>query len=480
MIGGYRPPVAGFGRREVAEISDTFAHAHCDDPMHARAEARIASSMRRALLWTWVLATAACGSERLTQNAPDGSMPSSDAQLPGPDATPSPDGDLSPDAGGAPDADASASGDASLDAGRSCDFSAMGAADKDRVVLLGHPFNAAGQDGTQIRSMTLPASGAIRDDGMRLDIGAKPARIAYVPSGDIALVVGSTGAVVSVRADRATDLSVIDRAALPSADYGDIVMAPDGSSAWIVGSNSDATSGISTVRISCDGRLSVDTAAFYAVRLSQSLVFSPDRARAILLGGQTTFAPVDPDDLRMLAISSTGAFSLMRGFDVYHDFIDAGRIGLSPDGRTLLVPNGSPFSSEGGQIAVIDVDFTGGSLVERRRLMNLDDVREAMFSHDGATALVTRFQPGKVEVLTDQGMGFVVSSEISGIGLADKMVEVARGMLTGRVLLPSVDPNAGPQIAMLQIHGPGMVTKLAAFPLGSGSTNIPDAIAVMP
>jgi hypothetical protein len=60
------------------------------------------------------------------------------------------------------------------------------------------------------------------------------------------------------------------------------------------------------------------------------------------------------------------------------------------------------------------------------------------------------------------------------------MAVVRSGALAGRVLLPSVDPNGGPNVAQLQITGPGAVRDLGQVELGPGSEVIPGAIAVRP
>jgi hypothetical protein len=416
--------------------------------------------------------------------ADSGSMIPSDAGfvdssvLPPDSGTPLPDSGVA-DAGSAP----SDSG-VLPDSGSSCDFMTPGAADRDRVMLISHPFGVnAGDVGTEIRSLTLLADGTIRDDGMRLDVHEKPARIAFIPAGGIALVLGAQNTLSSVRAETAGALSIINTVTLPAAGYdsGDLLIAEDGRAAFPVGFNSDASSGISTVHIDCDGHLSVDTPLFFGLRLSESLVFVSGTDRAILLGGQTTFAPVDPLDIRLLQRLPTGGYMELAGFDIFHDGIDAGRIAVSPNGRVLLVPNGSPFSSEGSTVSVIDVDVGAGTLVERRRLTMMDDAREALFSPDGQTALITREEPGKVDVLADMGNGFVMVHEISGIGLPDKMAMVSRGMLSGHVYLPSVDNSAaGSNIAKLAITGPGMVADQGQFNLGSANTEIPDAIAITP
>jgi hypothetical protein len=48
------------------------------------------------------------------------------------------------------------------------------------------------------------------------------------------------------------------------------------------------------------------------------------------------------------------------------------------------------------------------------------------------------------------------------------------------VILPSVDSAAGPNVASLEITGPGMVRDLGQVNLGMTSEDIPGAVAVTP
>lgn len=358
-----------------------------------------------------------------------------------------------------------------------CDLGDPGDDDRPRVVLVGHPFTAKpGTPGKTIRSMSLEPGGMPVDDGVLLDVGVRPARIAFVPSGSIALVVGEDGDVVSVSVEGAQELAVVDSVKLPSADYGDIAISQDGSVAWVVGLNVNETSGVSVVHIGCDGTLTVDTAGFYNVRLAESIAVLPGEQTAVLLGGQTVFAPKDPDDIRLLGRNGD-AWVEMGSFDVFKDFVNTGRIAASPDGSRVLVPNASAFSFEEGDISVLAIG--DGVLTEVDRITTLSAVSEALFSPDGLTALISRPEVNRVAILSDLGSGLSVTGEIKGIGLADQMALIDRGSSEGLVLIPSVDVNGGPNVAVLRIDGVGVVTDLGQVELGTGSEAIPDAIAVM-
>lgn len=398
---------------------------------------------------------------------------------PGDDASPGLDGGTDGgviDSGGsdATVADAIAAPDA-----QPCGFDQPAAADRDRVVLIGHPFGAVtGMRGTEIRSLTLEANGTLRNNGIRLDVGERAARIEFVPSGEIALVLGEDGALVSVRVTSAQQLQILDRTTLPPAGFGDLRILSNGTTAFAIGSNSTATGGVSTVYLGCDGQLTLDAASFYSLRLADSLAFLPGEQRAVILGGQAVFDPVDVYDVRLLDRAG-GRLTEVQTFDLWMDFTDTIRIAVSPDGQTLLMPNGSPFSNEGGQVLVARI--SGNTVTEVDRLMGMDDAREVVFSPDGQTALVSLLQPGRVVVLADPGSGWQEVDRIAGIGLPEQMAMVTRGSLSGLVLVPSVDSSAaGSNIAQLRITGAGTVSDLGQLNLAGGNENIPGAIGLAP
>lgn len=450
--------------------------------------------LARLLLGLGVLAASGCEVDVLNPGAADaGRRPVDAGFAPRPDARPldagvaedaasAPDADpadaADPDAGAEPDAGTMDAG--TMDAGAPiiCDFETALDPAAARTVLIGHPFGAMiGQAGTEIRSLRLDPSGDLVDVGTRLDVGQRAARIAFTPSGALALVLGEDGRLVSVAVDAPDRLRVIDGVDLPRAGYGDLHLGAAGRIAWATGSNVDVSSGVSAIHVSCDGRLSVDAPAYLNVRLAESLAVLPGEQRAVLLGGQTVFAPIDPNDLRLLTRAGAGWVELA-GFDIWMDFVDASRIAVSPDGATLVVPNRSVLSTEGGQVLV--AGLVGDTIVETQRLMMQGDVSEVLFSPDGETVLISAGEGNRVQVFRHQAGRLTATTSLRGVGLADGMAMVERGPLAGTVLVPSVDPNGGPNIAILSITGPGTVSDRGQLELGSGSVQIPGPIGLVP
>jgi len=387
-----------------------------------------------------------------------------------------PDGVVPPSADGAAlreDAGVDASADVGLPGDPPCGPGIT--PDRDRVVLIGHRFGPEpGVNGTEISSLTLRHGASLVNDGARLDVGDRPARIAFVPWGRFALVLGEAGTLISVATPSAADLHVIDAVGMPPLGNAELVLSPDGRRAHILRSDVDEDSGVYTVDVACDGTLSI-VEDHLSLRLVQGLRFIPGRPHtAVLVGGQAVFEPVDDDDIRLIRWEADG-WRQIGAFDVFHDFIDAGAIGVSGDGRVALVPNGAAFSEEGGQLSVLAID--GDRLSEVQRLTGLRDARQARFAPDGVTALLTRFEPGRVTVL-HAIEGEVRQIEELVVPLADHVAFVWGGPDEGRAVLPSVHPVNGSQVIVLRVTEPGRVVLEQTLPLGPGPRRIPGPVGV--
>lgn len=357
------------------------------------------------------------------------------------------------------------------------DLNATTEPDRERILLIGHPYGAvAGEAGLAVRSLTLPVGGELRDDGIRLEIGVRPARIAFSPDGGNALVLGERGTLVSLRVDSVREITIVDRVQLPVPGSHDIVFQPGTRRAWIVIGGVDESTGIFTVELAEDGKITVLDSP-YSVRQASALALLPGTGqRAVLVGGQVSYDPVDPRDLRILDWKH-GQWAEVAALDIFQDQIDTLGIAVSADGRTVLVPNGAVYSSEGGQCLVLGVE--GDRLVERQRLTDLPDLRAARFAPDGRTALLSQFEPGRVVVLDCDGGQAKITARLR-VPLAAEMAMVERGPDGGRVVIPSVDPADGPQLVVLKVAAPGQVEETQRLRLGPGYINIPGTIGIAP
>lgn len=348
--------------------------------------------------------------------------------------------------------------------------------DRPRLAVVGFPFaDEIGVDGTEIGIYTLDESG-VASTGDRLDVMTRPMRVRFLPGGRHVLVLGEDGVVHTVQVEGEGAPAIVASLALDGVGWVDLIIDPDGQFAHAVSTDVTEASGVFTLAIGCEGTLS-PLPDHLGLRLASTIALLPgDPDRAILLGGQAVFDPVDDDDTRLLQRTDDGGWAQAAAFDLWSDFVDAAALDVHPDGRTALVPNGSPISEEGGQVMVVEID--GDELRDGGRIDGMDDARMARFHRDG-TALITRLEPGRVSVLLDEGAGYEVVDELR-YGLPEDVATVQRGALDGVVVLPAISPATGSQLVTLRIVDPGVVQEVAVLPLPSGALHIPGTIAVSP
>ncbi len=382
--------------------------------------------------------------------------------------------DAAADAGSGPDAEPPDMGGEDP-----CGFGPTGSPDEDRVVLIGHPFgDEEGGRGHDIRSMVLRADGTLVDVGARLGLGSRAERIAFTPSGRFAIVVGEDGVITLVEVVAPDDLQIRDVAAVDPQGTADLVMHPDGHTAWLLRADvNEANSGVFTITLGCDGTLNVAPDHF-GLRLTEAMALFPgDPDQALLLGGQAVFTPIDDFDVRLLTREGHG-WRQVGSFDIFQDFVQASGIAVSPDKRTAAIPNASPFSEEGHQLVILDLSPDG--VVERHRILNLEDAVMTRFSPDGQTLLLLRPEPGRITLLAaDAGGRFAVVDELAP-GLATDFALVSRGEGTGLLVVPSVHPAEGSRVQVYRLEGPGQAQWVDAVALPEGFDQIPGAIGIRP
>jgi hypothetical protein len=334
-------------------------------------------------------------------------------------------------------------------------------------------------------------SGVVTESGPRLDLGFAAARVEFVPSGDVALVVGDDGELATVRVGDGT-LELLDRIAreprfddppatettLPGAGFGDLTVTDRvegaGVVVYVTGSNSVATAGVSKVLVACDGDITIDTTAHYGLRLAYAMAALPND-RALLFGGDVSgFDPRDPNDLRLLALG-TGPTTEIAGFDVLEGFLGATRIAAAADGSFALIPNfsisGDPDSGD-----VVLVDIVGDTVSERGRVEGLQTPSEVVIAPDNSVAAVSDWEGDAVVIVDVVGTPSVVTT-ISGVGLAEQMALVKTGTFAGRVFVPEVRAAGGSFITIIDL-GDGVGTRGVSYALNDD--DIPVGIAISP
>ena len=333
--------------------------------------------------------------------------------------------------------------------------------------------------------------GAITSAGPLLPLSFEPGRVEFLPSGELALVVGERGELATIRVahDGLTLLHQLEAMPfpvdpalvgqrLPGSGYGELaittVVEARGLVAYATNFDSSAEAGVSRVIIACDGTITLDAAAHFPARLASSLALLPN-GRGLLLGGAATFT--EPPLLNELHILNLGATTTtaLGSFDLVDDTLSSTRIGAAVDGSFALLPNNALFSADAGTVLMVDIS-AAGVVSERGRLTGFGAPSEAVVAPDGTVAAVSDWDANAVALIDVSGPDAPrLITKLTGLGLAEQMAMIPTGRYAGRVFVPEVRASGGSFITAIDL-GNDAGTRGASYALtGEG---IPVGIAV--
>ena len=368
-------------------------------------------------------------------------------------------------------------------------------ASDERVIALGFPFSETlGESGRTLGLYRVNESGALRPWGARVDVGFKVKSLRFSRDGLWLIALGEDGGVATLDL-RANSPILTSSAEIISGYFKAIESGRVAREFDLVNGNSAEDGGIYTLYLKCDG--AVELAARYEpLRLIQGISRLRDTPQdVIIFGGQALFDPIDPIDLRWMR--QERADEDWRGIaelDVFADALDAINIGSSPDDRWLLLVNGSPFTEEGGQVRFIEILRDPPELVERQSFEGYRDARGAWFTPDGRIALVTQFEPGRVQVFTrdenaqDLSERWRPDINLTGFGLASalaitptlSMATTSEEELSWWAFVPTTSPAGGSFVSPIYINYDGAVMSLPTSRLGDSASDIAGPIAAWP
>jgi len=382
--------------------------------------------------------------------------------------------DQAADPGDGPDA----ASDSPADTGPACTPEPPVAADGPRTVLVTHPFSSeSGVCGRGLEVLRLAPDGTLSTTGDVLDVGNCPTRVVFSPDGRLALVLTNNNdpqagdrslVVLRHHADGGLELAgALDQFALRAVE--DVAFSLDGTRAYVTDDNVVGQGGVHEIAV--QPGCGASYVRWIDLHHASSITMLPDGLHAAVLAG-----PVynDPKDLAFVDLASSTVVGQTANFT---DFVTAASLAASPDGKTLLVPNDSPFSSLGNTLTVLSLSPVGGVPVPaiRQVVTDVETPTEVLYSVDGSKVLVTSFEGDSVRWFQVGADGDLSGGgTVSGIGLADRADMLRRGPLAGTVLVSSVT-----DVARLRVTATG-VEKLPKLPLGSGSDKICGDVAIEP
>lgn len=388
-------------------------------------------------------------------------------------------GDLPPaDASVAPDL--AVATDAATDGGAADDASAPddggpelcprepAAADRERFVVVAHPFVP------NYEVLALSTEGTLSRTGTTFLMGeAAEAPIVFTADGALGVVAQDDGSLGVFAIDESGAVDV--RHAAYDGDFyaSRVVMDPDGQSAWVLDSQwRESGGGLYRITFGCDGRIASETRVAPA-RLAYGMGFEAD-GTAIVAAKDILSTTLGPDVHRV----DLSEPSVLTSAEVFadEDWIVAG---FALGTHHAFLGDNAGFSASPNSVAVVGL---GETMLRELQTVPVEDPASVIVSPFEDVVLVVSafgdaifeygYDPLELEPLTARGE---LSYATRGPALPTVATMVRRGALEG---LTFVAENVA--VRSIRFEGEGVVTDLGPLELGEGTESIAGAIGVQP
>jgi len=338
-------------------------------------------------------------------------------------------------------------------------------ADRDRVVLVALPYDAAANASDTWAVLTLTAEGALEDDGTRIEMGRLTiGEVAFTPDASLALAPTEDGRLAVYDAAN----GVVVEAAWDGGFYaGRVVADPSGEAAWIVDGNwQNNGGGLYRVELDCATGAPSNAVRVLEAKLPADMLWVD--GGALLVGREVPGAAAGDDIARLDWPDTAQAPTLRDGADAFGDD-DAVVSDAAVAGGWALIGDVSEFSGVPTRIARVRLDDP----LDVAAPVDIEDPMSIVPFPDGSARALVASGYGDALFVLDVEAGTTAQVDASRVQLPGAMVAVTRGPLDGLVLVSEV---GGVRIVEL---GDG-ASDGGVFAFGSGLDALPGAIGVAP
>jgi hypothetical protein len=356
-------------------------------------------------------------------------------------------------------------------------FELQNALDRDRPVVVAHPYDANSDPGTLASVLVLHSGGTLEDTGVDLECGSAPALAAFTADGRFGVVLGEGPGhnqhnLAPFAVDRNGEITrtggVIDIRELGFSG-ADLVPAPDGSGIWLVHYTGEG----GLFFLSFEGAephiLPAQPSGYnlFPITLPASMAILPDNRRAVISGGALAIDD-PPYDITLV--------DLFSGVVLDQQVMGVGSLGaktaVTSDGTRALIPSADPWGAGDHQVMVVSL---GPDSILSWEGVAVPYPSWVAVHPDGGAALVTSWDDDSVTVLNLSSNPLAAVQTISGVPLADHLDCVREGLLTGLCLVSAVT-----DLAVISLDNDGSTTQSPSFAFGDGIENITSGPAIFP
>ena len=315
-----------------------------------------------------------------------------------------------------------------------------GAADKDRFVVVGHPYDAESNPAQDYEVLSLSSAGDLATTGTHFTMG-RPAdsTIVFTPDGALGFAVQDDGSIGAFAIDAAGAVTVLQSEYNPGFYATSLTMSADGTQLYVVDPNfPNNGGGVYRVGIACDGSLT-DEGRLLESKSAQALLPLPGGDS--LLAARGALGSVGVAHAHRITLDPP---ALVQSVDVFGD--DDAILSwatLTHDGKFALLGDNSAFSGVPNRVGVVEV--TAGGLATTQVLSDIEDPYAIAASpFDDAALVVSGFGDALWVLDYDAAASepFSVRGEVEYVGgspqLPGSLAMVERGALEGRVLIADI------------------------------------------
>jgi hypothetical protein len=356
-------------------------------------------------------------------------------------------------------------------------FELQNAPDRDRPVVVAHPYDANSDPGTLASVLVLHSDGTLADTGADLECGPAPALATFTADGRFGVVLGEGPGhnqhnLAPFSVDRAGEITrlggVIDIRGLGFSG-SDLVPAPDGSGIWLVHYTGEGGLFFLSFEEEEPFIKPAGSSGYnqFPLTLPASMAILPDHRRAVISGGALAIDDPPYDVTLVDLFAGTILDQQVMGVGSL-----GGKVAVTSDGTRALIPSADPWGAGDHQVMVVSLG--SGSILSWQGVAVPYPSWVAIHPDDGA-ALVTSWDGDSVTVLDLSADPPVASQTISGVPLADHLDCVREGSLAGLCLISAVT-----DLAVISLENDGSASQGPSFAFGDGVENITSGPAIFP
>ncbi len=355
-----------------------------------------------------------------------------------------------------------------------------GPADKERFLVVSHPFDGQGQADVRYEMVSVDLEGALTFTGSEFEMGrSSDARIVFTPDGRVGAVPQEDGSIGLFAVDPDGAVTVVDAAYQGDFFASSLVMSPDGGRLYVLDSQwRENGGGIYAFRIGCSGDLTPEGLVAPA-KLPYVMDFlDPEGTRAVVYA-RDVLDVQDGSDAHLLSLE--GEPGVLASATAFTDDAIVSCSAVTHDGRYVLVGDNCGFCDADNRVGVLGVTETSIEPIEV--LSPVEDPVSILASPFDDVVMVASGFGNAVYLLiydpSNQTSPFTLSGELAYVGarpqLPARAVMLRRGTLTGRVFLAE---NLG--VRAIVFRGNGLVEDEGVTSSGSGTDRIVGAIGLQP